>query len=51
MRKIVAALFMSVDGVVETPYKWSQPYVTDDMAEGVDSALKEVDAVLLGRRT
>jgi len=51
MRKIVAALFMSIDGVVETPYKWSQPYVTDDMSKGIDSALKEVDAILLGRRT
>ena len=51
MRKISAALFMTIDGVVETPYKWSQPYVTDDMSKGIDSALKEVDAVLIGRRT
>ncbi|MDG6905693.1 MAG: dihydrofolate reductase family protein [Nitrososphaerota archaeon] len=51
MRKITAALFMTVDGVVETPYKWSQPYVTEEMSRGFDAALKGSDAVLLGRRT
>ncbi|MGI0079799.1 MAG: dihydrofolate reductase family protein [Nitrososphaerales archaeon] len=51
MRKIIAALFMTLDGVVETPYKWSQPYITEDDSKGIDMALKESDAILLGRRT
>lgn len=51
MRKISAALFMTIDGVIETPYKWSQPYVTDEMSKGIDMALRDTDAVLLGRRT
>lgn len=42
---------MTIDGIVETPYKWSQPYVTDDMSKGIDMALNGSDAVLLGRRT
>ncbi len=51
MRKINAAMFMTIAGVVEEPYRWSQPYVTEDMSKGIDVALKGVDAVLLGRRT
>jgi dihydrofolate reductase len=51
MRKMNAAMFMTIDGVVEEPYRWSQPYVTDDMTRGIDMALKGADAVLLGRRT
>ena len=51
MRSISAALFMTIDGVVEEPYRWSQPYVTDDMTAQIDSALEDVDAVLIGRRT
>ncbi len=51
MRRISAALFMTIDGVVEEPYRWSQPYVTDDMTAQIDNALEEVDAVLIGSRT
>lgn len=42
---------MSINGVVEEPYLWSEPYVTSDMTMHIDSALKDMDAVLIGRRT
>lgn len=51
MRKIVAALFISLDGVVETPNKWNSPYFTDEMWEVITVGIKQADAVLLGRRT
>lgn len=31
MRKIVADLFVSLDGVVESPEQWTAPYFTDDI--------------------
>src|SRR5712692_7540103 len=51
MRKIVAGLFMSLDGVVESPNKWSSPYFSEEMGEGIATGIKQADAVLLGRRT
>ena len=33
MRKIVAGLFVSVDGVVESPDKWVVPYFNDEVGE------------------
>ena len=51
MRKIVAGLFISVDGVVESPEKWQFPYFNDEMGEAVASAMAQGDTMLLGRRT
>lgn len=51
MRRIVAGLFMSLDGVVDTPEKWGFQYFNDEMAEGVAAAIAQADAVLLGRDT
>ena len=51
MRKIVAALFMSLDGVVEAPDKWTFPYFNDEVGQAIGSALAASDTVLLGRRT
>lgn len=51
MRKIVAGLFISLDGVVETPNKWNSPYFTDEMWETIRVGIVQADAVLLGRRT
>jgi hypothetical protein len=31
MRKLIAALFLSLDGVAEAPEKWNPPYFTDEM--------------------
>lgn len=52
MRKIVAGLFMSLDGVVESPNKWAfSRYLDAEMAQGISAGILEADAVLLGRRT
>jgi dihydrofolate reductase len=50
MRKITAGLFMSLDGVVESPDEWRQPFDAETgqiMAEGLRSS----DAILLGTKT
>lgn len=49
MRKIVAALFMSLDGVVESPDKWHFPYFNEEMGAAIGSAMAESDALLMGR--
>jgi dihydrofolate reductase len=51
MRKIFAGLFMSLDGVVESPDKWQLPYFNDEMGAAIQSQMDESDAMLLGRRT
>lgn len=50
MRKVVAGLFMSLDGVVEAPDKW-QEHFDEDMGEAMMQQLASQDAVLLGRVT
>jgi dihydrofolate reductase len=51
MRKIVATLFISLDGVVESPDKWHFPYFNDEMGETVGALMAAADTMLLGRRT
>ena len=51
MRKIVAGLFISLDGVYEAPDQWHFPYFNDEMGEAVDAQMKAADAMLLGRVT
>jgi len=51
MRKIVAGLFISLDGVFETPGEWHFPYFNDEMGEAVGSQMAAADAMLLGRVT
>jgi dihydrofolate reductase len=51
MRKIVAGLVMSLDGVVESPDEWGFQYFTDEMYEVIGAGVAQADAVLLGRRT
>ncbi|MBA3952223.1 MAG: dihydrofolate reductase family protein [Rubrobacter sp.] len=51
MRKVTAGLFMSLDGVVESPEKWQFPYFNDEMGEAVGAAMAAADAMLLGRVT
>src|SRR5207248_10102371 len=50
MRKVVAGLFMTLDGVVESPDKW-QEHFDEDMGEAMMEQLTSQDAVLLGRVT
>lgn len=51
MRKIVAALQMSLDGVVEAPEKWSPPYFNDEVWQVTSSGMATSDTMLLGRQT
>ncbi|GAA4529144.1 MULTISPECIES: dihydrofolate reductase family protein [Nonomuraea] len=51
MRKIVAGLFISLDGVVESPEKWHFPYYDEDMGRSVDTLMRRCEAMLLGRNT
>ena len=51
MRKIVAGLFISLDGVVRGARNWHFPYFNDEMGETVKSQLAAADTMLLGRRT
>lgn len=50
MRKIVAGLFTSLDGVVESPDRWVFPYFNDEVGQAVGASINESDTVLLGRR-
>src|SRR4029077_18839915 len=52
MRKIVAGLLMSLDGVVDGTDRWGWPrYMTAEMSRGIMEGIAQSDAVLLGRRT
>jgi dihydrofolate reductase len=51
MRKIVAGMFMTLDGVVEAPEKWNPPYYNDEMTEMVQAQLAASDTHLYGRRS
>ncbi len=51
MRKIVAGLFISLDGVYEAPETWHVPYFNDEMGAAVGSQMAESDGMLLGRVT
>lgn len=51
MRKIVAGLFVSIDGVFESPNEWVFPYFNDEVGQVVGSQMEAADTILLGRRT
>ena len=51
MRRIVAGLFVSLDGVYEAPGDWHFPYFNDEMGAAVDAQMKAADTMLLGRVT
>ena len=51
MRKIVSGLFISLDGVVESPDKWHFPYFDDEMGQEVGALMAASDTMLLGRQT
>src|SRR5438552_3555140 len=51
MRTLAATLFMSLDGVVESPEKWSFPFWSDETQKFKLNELRTMDALLLGRVT
>ena len=64
MRRIIVSEFMSLDGVVQAPGGaeedteggftrggWTHPYWHDEIGVEFDRAMREADALLLGRKT
>lgn len=51
MRKVVAGLFISLDGVTESPDQWQFDHFDDGMLEQLTADISAQDAVLLGRVT
>src|SRR5438876_552181 len=51
MRKIVAGLFTSVDGVIGSPADWHFPYFDDDLGQAIGTLMAAADTMLLGRVT
>ena len=51
MRKVVVAEFVSLDGVMEAPEKWSFQFWNDEIAKFKRDELFASDAHLLGRVT
>lgn len=51
MRKIVSTSFITLDGVVESPDKWSFEYWNDGIAGVMGAQMGAADALLLGRVT
>jgi dihydrofolate reductase len=51
MRKVIAGLFISLDGVTESPNKWQFDNFDDEMMATMQSHIAAEDAILLGRVT
>ncbi len=51
MRKIVAGLFVSLDGVAEAPNRFVFPYFDEGVGQAVGAGMEAADTVLLGRKT
>jgi dihydrofolate reductase len=51
MGQIIVTMFVSLDGVVEAPERWSLKYTNDDIAKLKLDELLGADALLLGRAT
>jgi dihydrofolate reductase len=51
MRKLTAALFVTLDGVVESPERWPAAHFDVGVHEVLARAVAQSDAILLGRRT
>jgi dihydrofolate reductase len=51
MRKIIAGVFIALDGVVEDPQDWHFPYFNDEMGAAVTATLGAAGIVLFGRKT
>jgi dihydrofolate reductase len=64
MRKLIVSEFITLDGVIQAPGGkdedtdngfshggWTLPFWHDDIGKSFGAAMKDVDAILLGRRT
>ena len=48
---IKSSLFISLDGVIESPETWHFPYFDDQMGAVVGEMMSDTDAILIGRHT
>ena len=51
MRKVVSGLFISLDGVTESPDQWHFDYFNDELMETMTNHIAGEDTILLGRVT
>ena len=51
MRKLIASLYVSLDGVMEAPETWHFDYLDDQMQGVIQEGLSTTEGFLLGRRT
>jgi dihydrofolate reductase len=51
MKKIIAGMFITLDGVVEAPEKWNPPYYDDELNQAVMPLLAGAGTHLYGRRS
>lgn len=51
MRKVVSGLFISLDGVTESPDQWQFDHFDDGMMAALEAHIAAEDAILLGRVT
>ncbi len=51
MRKLIAGLFTSIDGVVDAPHQWNAPYVNEQIGQTITTSLAQADLLLLGTKT
>ena len=49
MRKVVAAEFLSLNGVMEAPDRWHFPYFNEEMERAIGEDFAASDAMLMGR--
>lgn len=50
MRKIVAGLHMTLDGVIEAPDKWSFAYFNEEIGKSIQARIDATDTLLFGRQ-
>src|SRR5574341_1146096 len=51
MSKVVAGLFISLDGIIESPDKWQFDYFNDEMVAALTAHIGAEDTLILGRVT
>ena len=51
MRNLIVAEFLTLDGVMEASEQWQPPYVSEDVAEAIQTSIHSSEAALLGRVT
>jgi dihydrofolate reductase len=51
MRKLVSGMFITLDGVIESPHSWNPPYYNQEMTDAVQAQLAAGDTHVYGRRS